>query len=261
MTGAIKAMRYIGADDTHLDYWLEQIRSAKLVSGLPAPDGVELVNTDDLLPWLIEHQWYGVFDAPKEFEELRERWNETYTTVNGIAYSDEQPLIGLARIDAHPIPTVEWQGRAAHTFAEITMGLCDDVAEIVSQMRTKRRFEHTNWDTLQRIATYKHDAFDGLDFDTLELNLQGEFRRMEVTLFGHRRQGDPRDPNNPALWSKARLIKEWLKIIGKLTGDEFSHDTFCRRMTGDIYTPHPVREGHKVRLLLASLPVGYDDSK
>jgi hypothetical protein len=182
LTGAEKCLRYIGADGTHLDYWLDHLRSAKLVTGVPAPDGVELVKTPEILPWLIERQWYGVFDAPKEFEEVRERWNETYTSVNGITFGYEDPLIGLARIDAHPIPTVEWQGRVAHTFAEITMNLCDDVADIVNQMRTERRYEHCTWDTLQRIATYKHDAFDGLNFDTLELNLQGEFRRMEAVI-------------------------------------------------------------------------------
>ncbi len=71
---------------------------------------------------------------------------------------------------------------------------------------------------------------------------------------------NPKDPNNPALWSRARLPKKWLLIINQLTGKEMSRDTLTERMK-DIYPAHPKREGHEVRLLLSSLPAGYDDSK
>jgi hypothetical protein len=73
---------------------------------------------------------------------------------------------------------------------------------------------------------------------------------------------NPKDPNNPALWSKPRRIFDWLRIIKELTGEDMSDDTFGRRMKRQkIYTPHPDRVGKMVRLLLSSLPTGYDDSK
>ncbi len=77
----------------------------------------------------------------------------------------------------------------------------------------------------------------------------------------NRPEPTPPDPNNRALWSRARLIKLWLPIIAELTGREkMSHDTFTKRMRDGIYPAHPIREGHQVRLLLSSLPPGYDDS-
>ena len=197
MASAEKFLRAAGVQRTEVDHWILEMVAERLVTLEPIP----MVRTAELLPWLLKRQWYGVFDAPSVFDELRARWQEIATTIGGLAHRDEQPLIGLSRIDAHRAPSVEWAGRTGGTFAEIAISLAEDLTDVVLP-----RGGESTWDTLHRVVIRDVTMLDHLKFDTLDENLLAEQRKMEVRMFNKNKPPDAFTPEE-------RRVGEWAKVF------------------------------------------------